>query len=83
MAKSAKVRHHNERLFNNAVRELKQFQSYDRLNNLSYGKVFKQDLWDCGISKCKYCHPHKVWEPKKFRLESRKLEKQSLLVNDD
>lgn len=75
MAKSAISRHHNERLYNKAAKELKQFKMYDRLNIISYGRVFKQDIWDCGISNCKHCHPHKVWEPKKFRLESRNLER--------
>jgi len=51
MAKSARRRAHGARILNNWARSHKTGQEPWKLLELSFGKVFKQDPWDCGNSR--------------------------------
>lgn len=57
MAKSAKRRAEAQRILNNWIRTCKESNHKVQLKRLSMGRVFKQDPYDCGNTKCEMCNP--------------------------
>jgi len=78
MAKSARRRKHAARIYKNWVRKCKTAQCTYKLNSLSFGKVYKQDPWDCGNPQCGMCCGWKVEEKVKRRKALREDEKQGI-----
>lgn len=78
VAKSAINRHHAKRIYSNWVRNVKLSQSQYKLESLSFGKVFKQDPWDCGVPQCTMCTGWRVEDKAKRRASLRKAERQAL-----
>ena len=54
MAKSLKRREQANQLLKSYKRRLKLHG--EEVKNLSFGKIFKSDPWDCGDPGCQYCH---------------------------
>lgn len=79
MAKNAKRRREGARLLAKWERTFKICGDRDRLAKLSYGKVFKQDPFDCGNPQCGICTGWKVKEKWATRTSLRKSERDSYL----
>lgn len=80
MAKSSLNRHHQERIANQRLRELK-LTDRDRVDYLRsrLNLLNKRDAWDCGNAKCFLCHSDKTRQQKKQkRQDTRKAERLSL-----
>lgn len=56
MAKSFERREQARRILKSYTQRAKLHGDTHVLGNLSFGKVFKQDPWDCGDPGCQYCH---------------------------
>ena len=54
MAKSLKRRKEVNRLLKSYKRRIKLHG--EEVKNLSFGRIFKSDPWDCGDPGCQYCH---------------------------
>jgi hypothetical protein len=78
MAKSAANRHEAKRIYKNWVYKCKEGNTHYKLESLSFGKVFKQDPWDCGRPQCGVCNGWKIKEFSKRREALRKDERKAL-----
>ncbi len=56
MAKSLKRREQANQLLKSYRKRAKNYNDEHVLKNLSFGKIFKSDPWDCGDPGCQYCH---------------------------
>jgi hypothetical protein len=77
MAKSAVNRHHAIRIYKNWIRKCKTDGCKYKLKDLSFGKVFKMDPWDCGKPQCGVCNGWKIKEFSKRREALRKDERKA------
>ena len=66
MAKSALRRHHAERLLNKWNFQLKHYD-YMQHVDLSIGKIYSKDPFDCGRSNCGVCSLHKKFKSPRIR----------------
>lgn len=62
----------------NWVRDCKANQCDYKLDSLSFGKVFKQDPWDCGVPQCPKCGLWKIEDKAKRRQSLRNDERKGL-----
>lgn len=78
MAKSAVRRKQAARIYMNWVYQCKKDGCRYKLESLSFGRVFKQDPWDCGYPQCNVCTSWKVEDNTKRRQSLRKDERDAL-----
>ena len=75
MAKSAKRRHHAQRLRQKWLNLLKGIDPDRDKKCITFGRIFSGDPIDCGNPKCPLCSWSKVYRPKDNRIKNRKDER--------
>jgi hypothetical protein len=78
MAKSARRRHHAERLRNKWLRLLGSLNNGINPDCITFGKVYSKDPLDCGNPRCKLCSHGKVLHKKERRLLGKGAAKKEL-----
>lgn len=79
MAKSARRRHHAERLRNKWLRLLCNLDNGISPDCITFGKVYSKDPIDCGNPRCKLCSYAKVLRSKEKRLLEKRVAKNETL----
>jgi hypothetical protein len=72
MAKSALRRHHANRIMKNWKSLSRSLSGMVPEDQLSFGRVYSKDPFDCGTPNCGLCSYGKNVHPKMKRLESKK-----------
>lgn len=79
MAKSARRRHHAERLRNKWLRLLNNLDNGINPDCITFGRTYNSDPFDCGNPRCKLCSSEKILHSKEKRLLEKKAIKSELL----
>jgi len=83
MAKSARRRHHAERLRNKWLRLLGSLNNGINPNGITFGRTYNSDPIDCGNPRCKLCSSGKVLHSKEKRLLGKRAAKSELSEFDE
>jgi hypothetical protein len=83
MSKSAKRRHHTERLKKNWERFSRGLSDPLPEKGLSFGRIYSKDPYDCGRPGCCLCSPSRNTNPKERRLKVKRELKEILNHDQD